>query len=61
VPTPFTMSKWRRLCVTLAGAAGAGICAALVLALVANMPALSRPAEEDALIAKSLATMRVAP
>jgi Protein of unknown function (DUF3365) len=57
VPTPFTMSKWRRLCVTLAGAAGAGICAALVLALVADMPALSRPAEEDALIAKSLATM----
>jgi hypothetical protein len=40
-----------------AGVAGAGICAALVLALVTNAPASSRTAEEDAQIGKSLATM----
>lgn len=37
--------------------ASAGICAALVLALVTNAPASSRTAEEDAQIGKSLATM----
>ena len=37
--------------------ASAGICAALVLALVTNAPASSRTAEEDAQTGKSLATM----
>jgi uncharacterized protein DUF3365 len=40
-----------------AGAIGACICAALVLALLVNEPAFSRTADDDAQIAKSLATM----
>jgi len=52
---PFT--KRHRFRVALVGAAGAVLCAAAMVAIVANMPALSRPAEDDAQIAKSLAVM----
>jgi hypothetical protein len=47
----------RRLGASTVGAAGAGICVALVLAFVTNAPAASRTAEEHAQIGKSLATM----
>lgn len=39
------------------GAIGAGVCAAVALAIVANIPAFGLAAEDDAQIAKSLATM----
>lgn len=42
---------------TFVCAIGAGICAAIALSVAINAPALSRPAEDDAQIAKSLATM----
>jgi hypothetical protein len=43
--------------VALAGATVAGLCVVLALALAGNVPAFSRAAEDDAQIAKSLATM----
>jgi hypothetical protein len=46
-----------RFGVALVAAMSAGICAALALAVVANVPAFSRSAEDDGQIAKSLATM----
>lgn len=50
-------AKRRRLGVTLAAAIGAGLCTALALALVANVPAASRTADDDVRVARSLATM----
>jgi hypothetical protein len=46
-----------RLGAAIVGAMSAGVCAALALAIVANVPAFSRTAEDDAKIAKSLAAM----
>jgi hypothetical protein len=46
-----------RLGTILFGAIGASLCTALALTIAANMPAFSKTAEDDAQIAKSLATM----
>jgi Protein of unknown function (DUF3365) len=49
--------RGNRVCATAVSAASAGLCAALVLALVTNAPAANSTAEDDAQIGKSLATM----
>jgi Protein of unknown function (DUF3365) len=54
---PLCFSSKKRLIVTLVGAISAGIGAALVLAMVADVPAVSRTADDDTQIAKSLATL----
>jgi hypothetical protein len=54
---PLCFSSKKRLVVTLVGAISAGIGAALVLAMVADVPAVSRTADDDTQIAKSLATL----
>ena len=52
-----TLLSGHRLSASALGAASAGICAALVLALLTNAPAAKQTAEEDTRIGKSLATM----
>lgn len=55
MPSPIGFS--RKLGVTLVAGASGGVAAIVAFALCANMPALSRSAEDDAQVAKSLATM----
>lgn len=54
---PLRLVFCRRFGVTLVAAASGILAVVLAVALSGNMPALSRPTEDDAQIAKSLATM----
>jgi hypothetical protein len=54
---PLHFGSKKRLSAALVGAISAGIGAAAVVAVIANVPAVSRTADDDTQIAKSLATM----